>query len=241
MKALLLGMCFGLAAGGIDLDAQQKRGAKTATFAILVTDPEGTQIPNVSVTVEGPASRIVRTEGGRIALENLPVGAYLIRFEKDGFLTLERELTARAGAPIDVKVTLRPAPQPAPPPAPEPPEPTVDAKPASIDLLGVIDKEFVGRGAGKTTPLACGAGGTATLIQVNDPVADHAHADADEFIYVIAGEGSASMAGTAPRLRAGVLVFVPRGVTHRFTQSGRNPLIILSTRAGEACAGGQAP
>jgi mannose-6-phosphate isomerase-like protein (cupin superfamily) len=233
MKALLLGMCFCLAAGA-GLDAQ-KRGAKTATFAILVTDPEGAQIPNVSVTVEGPAPRTVRTEGGRIALENLPVGAYLLRFEKDGFLTLERQLTARAGAPIEVNITLKPAPDPPPPPAPEPPKPAGDARPLSLDLLDVIDKEFVGRGAGKTTPLACGDGGAATLIQLNDPVADHAHADADEFLYVIAGEGSANMGGTAQRLRAGVLLFVPRGVTHRFSQSGRNPLVVLSVSAGNGC------
>jgi mannose-6-phosphate isomerase-like protein (cupin superfamily) len=105
----------------------------------------------------------------------------------------------------------------------------------SLDLLDVIDKEFVGRGAGKTTPLACGDGGAATLIQLNDPVADHAHADADEFLYVIAGEGSANMGGTAQRLRAGVLLFVPRGVTHRFSQSGRNPLVVLSVSAGNGC------
>jgi mannose-6-phosphate isomerase-like protein (cupin superfamily) len=233
MKALLLGMCFCLAADA-GLDAQ-KRGAKTATFAILVSDPEGAQIPGVSVTVEGPASRTVRTEGGRIALENLPVGAYLLRFEKDGFLTLERQLTARAGAPIEVNVTLKRAPEPPPPPAPEPPKPAGDARAVSLDLLDVIDKEFVGRGAGKTTPLACGDGGAATLIQLNDPVADHAHADADEFLYVIAGEGAANMGGTAQRLRAGVLLFVPRGVTHRFSQSGRNPLVVLSMSAGKGC------
>jgi mannose-6-phosphate isomerase-like protein (cupin superfamily) len=218
-----------------------KPAPKTATFAILVTDPAGAQIPNVLVTVEGAASRTVRTEGGRIALENLPIGEYLFRFEKEGYLTFERALTARSGPPVELKITLKPAPEPPPPPAAEPPKPSSDAKPASIDILDVIDKEFVGRAAGKTTALACGAGGTATLIQLNEPVADHAHADADEFIYVIAGEGAASMAGTAQRLRAGTLLFVPRGVTHRLTQSGRNPLIVLSTRAGEACGGGQAP
>jgi len=238
MQALLLGLCFSLAAGDMGLEAQQRRGggAKTATLAIVVTDPEGAQIPNVSVTVEGPLSRTVRTEGGRIALENIPAGAYLLRFEKDGFLTLERELTARAGPPVDVNVTMKPAPQPPPAPAPPVPKPAADAKPASLDLLAVIDKEFIGRGAGKTTPLACGGEGATALIQVKDPVADHAHADSDEFLYVIAGEGAADVQGMAQRLRAGVLLFVPRGVTHRFSQSGRNPLVVLSTRAGEGCA-----
>ena len=237
MTSLLwLGLGVIVAAGGASVDAQTKRAARTATLAIVVTDSDGGQVPNVLVTVEGPVSRTARTEGGRIALEELPAGAYRLRFEKDGFVTLERELTARAGAPTEVKVALRRAPEPTPPPkAPEPPPPAKDVKPVALDLLGVIDKEFIGRGAGKTTPLACGGDGNARLIQVKDPVADHAHADADEFLYVIAGEGAANLAGTAQALRAGTLLFVPRGTTHRFSQSGRNPLIVLSVSAGGTC------
>jgi mannose-6-phosphate isomerase-like protein (cupin superfamily) len=236
MKAFLLGLCVSVAAAGAAVDAQQKRAPRTATFAIVVTDADGTQIPSVLVTVEGPATRTIRTEGGRIALEGLPVGDYRLRFEKDGFLPLERELTARAGKPIEVKVTLNRLPEPPPPTVPSEPErPAASAAPAVLDLLDVIDKEFIGRGAGKTTRLACGGDGNANLIQVNDPVADHTH-DGDEFIYVIAGEGAANVAGAAHRLRAGTLLFVPRGVTHRFSQSGRNPLIVLSVTAGAGCA-----
>ena len=217
------------------------RSSARATLAIMVTDAAGAPIPNVAVTVEGPTPRTTRTEGGRIALEGLATGEYLLRFEKEGFLPLERQLTARGGAPMDVKVTLKAAPAPAPPPpvaaVPEKkPSADVNAKPASFDVPDVIEKEFVGRGALKRTPLACGAEGAATLIQLNDPVPDHSHADADEFLYVVAGEGAANIAGAAQRLRAGVLVFVPRGVTHRFSQSGRNPLIVLSTLAGQGCA-----
>lgn len=236
MKVLLLSsLSLLLAVPAVHAD--QKRAPRTATFAILVTDADGAHVPNVLVTVEGAASRTVRTEGGRIALENLPVGEYRLRFEKDGFVPLERELTARAGKPIEVSVKLNRLPEPsAPPPPAEAARPATDAKPASIDLLDVIDKEFIGRGAGKTTPVACGGEGNANLIQVNDPVSDHAHDEADEFLYVIAGEGAANVAGTAHRLRAGTLVFVPRAATHRFSQSGRNPLILLSLRAGEGCS-----
>ena len=238
MKFLLLGLVFLVSADGPALDAQQRRAPRTATFAVLVTDADGAQVPSVLVTVEGPAARTVRTEGGRIALEGLPVGEYRLRFEKEGFVTLERELTARAGKPIDVQVTLNRLPEPPPEPEPEPPAPAApsDAKPVALDLLEVIDREFVGRAAGKTTPLACGGSGNARLIQVNDPVTDHAHDEADEVLYVIAGEGAASVSGRAHRLKAGMLLFVPRGVTHRFSQSGRNPLIVLSVTAGQGCS-----
>lgn len=220
--------------------APQRRVVRTATLAISVADPSGTPIPNVLVTVEGAASRSTRTEGGRIALEELPLGRYTVRFEQDGFVTVERDLIATAGKPIEVKVTMKPLPA-APPapvasaPEPEAKRPAIDAKPALFDLPGVIEKEFIGRGAGKTTPLACGTDGAATLIQLNQPLQPHTHDDADEFIYVVAGEGSASGLGVAQKLKAGTLLFVPRGTSHGLTVSGRNPLIVLSTRAGRGC------
>ena len=219
--------------------AARRPVARTATFAISVADPAGTPIPNVLVTVEGPASRSTRTEGGRIAIEELPLGRYTVRFEQAGFITVERDLNATAGKPIEMKITLKPLPAPPPPPptpVPEAPrKSTIDAKPAVFDVPGVIEKEFVGRAAGKTTALACGNDGNATLIQLNQPLQQHAHDDADEFIYVVAGEGSASIQGTTQKLKAGTLLFVPRGTSHGLTVAGRNPLIVLSTRAGGGC------
>lgn len=214
----------------------QRRGPATATLAVVVSDPDGAPVPDVLVTVEGAARRTSRTEGGRIVFEGLPAGNYRLRFERDGFITLERELPARAGAPTDVKVTLTPAPPPpAPPPPPEPERPPVDARPVTVSLLDIIDKEFIGRGPARITPVACAAGATSNLIQLNQPLGQHTHADADEILYVIAGEGTAQYEGVQQRLKAGVYVLIPRGVPHTLTQAGRNPLILLSTLAGEAC------
>lgn len=246
MRAVWFLLAGVMAASGLDLEAQQRRGAArgtgrgSAALAIYVTDPAGMQIPNVLVTLEGATERSARTEAGRIAFEGLPPGLYRLRFEREGFVTLERELNARGGAPIDVKVTLRPAPAPPPPPepepaAPEPPPSEVNARPATFDVPSVIEKEWVGRGAGKTTPLACGSEGSATLIQVKEPLPQQEH-DADEFIYVIAGEGGANVAGRDQRVKAGVLVFVPRGTSHALTASGRNPLVVVSMKAGQGCA-----
>ena len=237
MRRAVFFVWMALALSSFDMVAQQKpRGGRTATLAISVADPAGTPIPNVLVTLEGPASRTARTEGGRIALEELPVGRYTLRFEQEGFVTLERELSATAGKPIDVKVTLRPLPAPQPPPAPEPPRPAVNARSAAFDLPDVIEKEFVGRAPARTTPLACGSEGSATLIQLNQPLTEQMHPEADEFLYVVAGEGSASLEGRKQKLSAGILVFVPRGTPHALAPTGRNPLIVLSTRAGEPCS-----
>lgn len=221
----------------LQLQAQRRSGGG-ATLVIQVSDPSGAAIGAVRVTVRGAAAREARTERGRIVFEGLPAGNYRLRFERDGFVTLERELVARPGPPIDVKVTLTPAPasasrQPSPPI--QPVALPVDALPIAIDMPSFIEKNFVGRAAGKTSPLACGAGGPATLLQLHEPIAEHTHPGADEFLYVIAGEGSVRAPKGQQPLRAGVFVMVPRGVPHALTVSGRSPLVVLSIKAGERC------
>ena len=70
----------------------QRKGAGavgSVTFAILVSDPGGAPIPDVRVTLTGPAERASRTEGGRLVFENLPAGTYHFRFDKDGFVPFE--------------------------------------------------------------------------------------------------------------------------------------------------------
>lgn len=223
----------------------QRRAVGNATLAITVSDPSGAPLGDVKVTLDGPVQREVRTEHGRIALEELPYGTYRLRFDYEGFLSFEKEVVARTGTPIDVKVALTPEPAP-PPPPPAPVEP-VPAKPpavvpggttaVAIDMTSFIEKNYVGRGSGKWSLLACSAGGQATLLQVKDPVLEHTHADADEFLYTIAGEGSVRAAGRDEPLHAGVFMLVPRGTPHIIVAITRNPLMLLSIRAGERCAG----
>ena len=222
----------------------QRRPAGNATFAILVSDPAGTPLGDVKVTMDGPVSREVRTERGRIALENLPFGTYRLRFDREGFLSFEREVVARGAAPVDVKVTLTPAPEPPAPPvapiAPKPeesdPAPALSETPVAIDMGEFIEKHYIGRGSGKTSPLACTTGGPATLIQLKDPIVQHAHADSDEFLYTISGEGSVRAGGRDQPVRPGFLMVVPRGVPHLIVAVNRNPLVLLSIKAGEQCA-----
>lgn len=228
--------------------AQAQRRATTtgsATLAVMVTDPSGAPLGNVNVTVTpisaraGASAREARTEAGRITFENVPAGSYRLRFDREGFIPLERELTARSGAPTDVKVTLTPAPPPPPPPAPAPapaPEHALSSEPIAIDMTSFIEKNYIGRGASKASPLACTTGGPAVLIQVKEAVAEPARPDADEFLYVIAGEGIGRAAGHDQSLRAGTFMMVPRGVPRTLAAAGRSPLVVLSVRAGEKCS-----
>jgi mannose-6-phosphate isomerase-like protein (cupin superfamily) len=225
---LLVATTFGVAA--------QRRGAGgSATLAVSVSDAGGAPLGDVNVTLTGPQSRQARTERGRIALEELPAGVYRLRFDREGYLSFEREVTARGGAPIEVKVTLTAAPPPPKPPAPPepPPPPSVKADPVTVNISTFLDKNFIGRLPEKSSRLACSGSGTATLIQLRDPL-DHTHAAADEYIYVVAGAGNIRIGGADQPLQTSVFAFVPRGTPHTLTPGGRNPLIVLSV-LGEPC------
>jgi mannose-6-phosphate isomerase-like protein (cupin superfamily) len=241
MRILYIAACILLAAA-IGLSAQtQRKALGSATFAIFVADDAGNPLNAVKVIVEGPAARQVTTERGRIAIENLPYGTYHLRFERDGFVSLERDVVAKSGVPIDVKVELKAVPPPVtkiealPAPAPPPSPAPVKAEPVAVDIAAFVEKNFVGRASGKASPLACGSGGTATLLQVRDPLAEHTHRDADEFLYVVAGAGSAQIGGREQPLGASMFTLIPRGVPHTLVMKGKNPLIVLSIKAGESC------
>jgi mannose-6-phosphate isomerase-like protein (cupin superfamily) len=223
-------------------EAAQRRGAArgggSVTFAVAVSDSSGAPVSDVKVTLTGAAQRTSRTERGRIVFEGLPAGAYRFRFEKNGFVTLDHEVTGRGGKPIDVKVMLTPVPKPIlpvgglPPQAPQ----VMDAKLVVLDMPAFIERHYVGRAAGKSTPLGCATGGAATLLQINEPVAQHAHDDADEFIYVIAGEGTARLGERQESLGPAVFLMIPRNTTHTLSAGRKKPLVLISMRAGEKCA-----
>ena len=238
MRVTTVLITVALVASSADAFAQRRSGTPArATLAILVQSPEGAPLSDAVVTVDGPTKRTLRTESGRAVLEGVPAGDYRLRFEREGYVPFEKELTARAGKPTEVKVTLTALPEPPPapvaPPAPKPPAPTEKA--LAADLAALTEKEWIGRAPSKVTLLACSSQTNSNLIQLNRPLADHAHADADEIFYVVGGEGIARVGTGQQKLQAGMYLFVPRGLSHELTPSGRNPLILLSVRAGEPC------
>jgi mannose-6-phosphate isomerase-like protein (cupin superfamily) len=235
---LTVGLCVvGLAAS---VTAQRRgSGGGSVTFAVNVTDPDGAPITDAMVSVKGPAQRSARTENGRLAFEGLPSGSYHFRFEKDGFVAIDRDVVGRGSAPIDVKVTLTPVPAPPKPIAtvPVPQHLLIDSKPVALDLPTYIEKNYVGRSPGKATSVACAPGGAADVLQINEPVKEHTHGDGDEFVYVIAGQGNARVGGLDEPMSGGMFLLVPRGVPHSFSAGPKKPLVVLSILAGGKCAG----
>ncbi|RPI52664.1 MAG: cupin domain-containing protein [Acidobacteria bacterium] len=217
---------------------------KAAALTIQVSDTLGAPLSGSTITAEGPVSREgVTAPDGTLRLINLRAGNYRLRFMREGSITLERDLALRAGesATLDVALSAAPPPPKAPEPVQPPPSsrtlgPPGESKVTPVPLF--LEKNFIGGREGrKDSPLGCTETGMATLHQLRDSWLAHTHDDADEWIYVVAGEGALRIAAAEHHLQAGTFSLVPHTVTHAFVPQGRNPLIIISVLSGPACKG----
>ena len=217
--------------------------AKFATITIQVSDALGAPLSDTTVTtITGVVSREGVTEAdGSLRMMNMRPGTYRLRFEREGSVTLERELTLKSGEALTVDVSLSAAPLP--PEAPEPVAPP--AAPTSLGAPGdpkvtpvplFLEKNFIGGREGrKDSPLGCTTTGTATLHQLREPLLGHTHDDAEEWIYVVAGEGMLRLGTTEQKVQAGTFSLVPHTMSHALIPQGRNPLIVISVLSGPAC------
>ena len=71
-------------------------------LTIQVTDTLGTPLADTQVTTTGAVAREgVTAADGSLRLANLRAGSYRLRFTREGSITLERDLTMRAGESLD--------------------------------------------------------------------------------------------------------------------------------------------
>jgi mannose-6-phosphate isomerase-like protein (cupin superfamily) len=222
------------------------RATATAPTAlnIQVTDTMGAPLANTRVTLQGPVSREGTTEeNGALRLTNMRAGTYRVRLVRDGSITLERDLVMRAGESLTVDIALSAAPLP--PKLPEPvkpvaPEPVVKMLPPPVDpkitpVPLFLEKNFIGREGRKDSLLGCTPTSTATLHQLREAWLGHSHEDADEWIYVVAGEGTLRIGTSDQRVQAGTFSLVPHTLAHAILPQGRNPLIVISVLSGPPC------
>lgn len=216
--------------------------AKAPTVAIQVTDAAGAPLADATVTT---TSGVVSREGttaadGSLQWINMRPGTYRVRITREGSVTLERELVLRAGEAATMDVALNPAP-----PAPKAPEPVVQPASATLGPPGdpkvtpvplFLEKNFIGGREGrKDSQLGCTPTGTATLHQLRDTWQAHTHDTAEEWIYVVAGEGMLRIGTADQKLQAGTFSLVPHTVSHTLVPQGRNPLIVISVLSGPPC------
>jgi mannose-6-phosphate isomerase-like protein (cupin superfamily) len=219
--------------------------AATTTLSITVTDGRGAPINGVVVRATGPDEREAQTVNGALQFEGLRGGSYRLRFTREGFITLERDITVSAGQRMmDQRAMLSPGEKPATPPPPPAPAPEA-SKPAvlpppgkamNVSLPDFIEKNFITASQPqKATAVACSGLTQTTLWQVRESWTNRQHPGADAMLYVVGGEGSLLMEGRDVPLQAGTFAVVPRGTSYALSRRGRNPLIVLATLAGEPC------
>ena len=216
----------------------------TSTLEITVADPGGLPLQGVTVTSTGTLDREGTTlASGLVRFLNMRGGEYRLRFAHPRFVLLERDVTIRAGQSMSIDVTLsRASDEPERPEQPQtpPPTPTPASAPAgeprSVAVVDFVEKNFIsGRDPVKEDQLGCTASAKTTLLQVREPLPERALADADEVIYVVAGEGTLRLGNRDVALSATTLAVVPRGTVRGLTRKGRNPLIVVSVLSGPAC------
>jgi mannose-6-phosphate isomerase-like protein (cupin superfamily) len=218
--------------------------AKPTAMIVEVTDALGAPLGDATVTMTGAVSREgVTAADGSLRLINLRAGNYRLRLVREGYITLEREVTLRAGESPNIDVVLMSAPPPpkAPEPVLPPPPPSrslgAPGEPKVTPVPLFLEKNFIGGREGrKDSPLGCTSSGAATLHQLRDSWLSHSHEDADEWIYVVAGEGVLRIAAAEQRLQAGTFSLVPHSISHALVPQGRNPLIVISILSGPPCS-----
>jgi mannose-6-phosphate isomerase-like protein (cupin superfamily) len=210
------------------------------TVTITVTDSSGAPVggAKVSTTIDGAPKGTQATAGGIARFLSVKPGEYLVRFEHDNFVSLERDIVVKGGAPFDLTVALTPAPAP-PPKAPEPARTSGNAPPGEARALSIVDFLETNRPNGhdpvRIDQLGCTASSKTTLLQIRDSLEEKSQPDSDEVLYVVAGEGTLRLGNKDVSLAAGGLAIVPRGTSRGLTRKGKNPLMVLSVVSGIPC------
>ena len=94
MKSLL---CLFLLASAVAPTAETTSAVQTtATVNVLVTDRHGKPVPSAHVVVKGASEREGDTnKAGRVVFTNVQAGSYILRVERDTFITFEKDFAVR--------------------------------------------------------------------------------------------------------------------------------------------------
>jgi hypothetical protein len=211
-------------------------------LTVQVTNTFGQALDAVRVTAAGPVARDANTEGGLIRFAGMRPGDYRLRLEKEGLITLERDVTLAAGKSLAIDVTMNEAPKPPPPPPAPAPSAAPSGPPGEPRVMSIsdfLDKNLIGgREPMKHSVLGCSGVQRSVLVQVRDPLAEETDDQLDQTVYVVAGQGTLKLAGREHGVSASSFAVIPRGTPFSLARRGNNPLIVLLSRANEPCGAG---
>jgi hypothetical protein len=213
-------------------------------LTVQVTNTFGQAMDTVRVTAAGPVARDGSTDqGGLVRFAGMRPGEYRLRLEKEGLVTLEKDVTLVAGKSVAVDATMTDAPKPPPPPPAPAPSAAPTGPPGQPSVMSIsdwLDKNLIGgREPMKQSVLGCSGVQRSVLLQVRDPLAEQTDDQLDQTLYVVAGQGTLKLGGREHGVNASSFAIIPRGTPFSLTRGrGNAPLIVLLSRANESCEGG---
>lgn len=224
----------GLAPGA----AQNSPQSDVLTVDVRVTDRTGRPLEEADVEFEGPSVREGRTDAtGVMTFRNVTPGPYRIRVSHAGFLTLEKEVVIEGNARVSVEAALTAGEQGTSVYLAGP-----GGSPNLVSIPDLAESMLDDPATVVERTVGCAGGQRSRLILLRDTLPSVRHANADETLYVVAGEASVTIDTVSQAAAPGWLGTVPRGAVHSVVRRGRNPVILLSIVSGEPCeAAGMAP
>ena len=221
----------------------------TATLEVKIVDRSGRPISDAHVVVQGPTPRDETSDkNGIVTLKTMAPGNYRVRADGEGHVALEREIEVKgAVAPMQVLLSLSfappppmPEPKPEPPPPPPPPPPAAASmgppgEPRMLSIPDLAEHSLSGRDALKVFPIGCSGSSLSRLIVLRDAIPSGANNDAEETLYLVAGEATLTLGGKEQPITPGWFSIVPRGTSYALGRKGKNPAILLSTVYGRPC------
>lgn len=237
------------ASGQTNKPAGQASTAKPGSVAVTVVTESGATLSGAAVSLRGSVDRqaLAGTDGVATLL-NIPPGTYRVRISRDGYVTFEKEVTIRAGvrSTSEAALTAAPAAPPPPPPAPKEtpkpspsqPEPRGPVGAAKVlSLTDLAEKMLDEKAPLVEREIGCSVATASQLILIRETLTSHTHADADEMLYVVAGDALLKIADKETPFSFGSFAIVPRGQAHSIAKRGRNAPIVLAIRSGQPCGG----
>lgn len=237
--------------GQANRPAGQATTAKPGTAALTVVTESGAALSGAAVSLRGSVDRQALTGADGVAtLLNIPPGTYRARFSRDGYVTFEKEVTIRAGvrSTSEAALTAAPAAPPPPPPAPkETPKPSQSQSQSEprgpvgaakvVSLTDLAEQMLNDKAPLVEREIGCSVATASQLVLIRETLTGHTHADADEMLYVVAGDATLKIADKDTQVSAGSFAIVPRGSAHSIAKRGRNAPIVLAIRSGHPCGG----
>jgi mannose-6-phosphate isomerase-like protein (cupin superfamily) len=106
-----------------------------------------------------------------------------------------------------------------------------ERKPSILSTLSVLSKNPLGKEPFKIIPLLQGQDASATLVRAMGQLKPHYHEGREEIVYVIRGGGTMILGGRKRPVKAGDVIYIPRGTVHGFTNGAKSDTVVFSVMA----------